>query len=159
MSARILPVLTAILLYGSGLAQAADRLLGGTAAEALRVARESQAHWTLGQLTVRHRRCVVPRVRAEILNAGQVVARLRVDPATGGFLARDACPTGGGDAGDLTALRPAVERALHRLEIGDWTWPTEQGRAWGVPLRYGGRVVGTLKIDVQQGLLARTNGD
>jgi hypothetical protein len=159
MVARILPILTAIFLCGGSLAQASERLLGGTSAEALRIARDRQAHWTLGQLGIRHKWFGPPRVRAELLDDGRVVARLRVDPATGGFLARHERPTGGGDVRDLDALRSAVERALHRLEIGDWTWPTEQGRAWGVPLRYGDRVVGTLKVDVRQGLLARTDED
>ncbi len=159
MVARILPVLTSLFLCGAGLVQASEPLLRGTSADAVRVARESQAHWTLGRLMVRHRRCVAPRVLAEVLDAGLVVARLRLDPATGGFLAKDECPPGGGDVGDLTALRPAVERALHRLEIGDWMWPTEQGQAWGVPLRYGDRVVGTLKVDVRQRLLVRTDDE
>ncbi len=159
MVAHILPILTAVFLCGSSLAQAAESLLGVSSAEALRLARESRAHWTLGQLEVRHRRCRFPRVRAELLDSGRVVARLRVDPATGGILAEDECPTRGGDLENLATLRSTVERALHQLEIGNWTWPAEQGRAWGVPLRYGDRVVGTLKIDVRQGPLARTDDD
>ena len=159
MVALILALVTALFLSGGSLAQAAESLLGVSSAAALRLARESRARWTLGNFEVRHLRCIFPRIRAELLDTGRVVARLRVDPATGDILAEDECPTREGNLDDLAALRPTVERALHRLEIGNWTWPTEQGRAWGVPLRYGDRVVGILKVDVRQGLLTRTDED
>lgn len=87
------------------------------------------------------------------------MAHLRVDPGTGRFLAEDEPPTAGGDVRDLTGLRPAVERALHQLEIGDWAWPMEQEQAWGVSLLFEDRAVGTLKVDVGRGLLPRANDD
>ncbi len=159
MIPRVLPFLTAVFLFGGGLVHAAESRLGVATAEALRAARERQAYWSLGRLMVRHEWLGHSWIQAELLDDGRVVARLRVDPATGGFLAADTPHTGGGDAGDLMALRPAVERSLHHLEIGDWMWPTEHGQAWGVPLRYGAHVVGTLKVDVQRRLLMRSDDD
>jgi hypothetical protein len=159
MGTRILPVLAAILLCGGGVAQAAQSLLGATSAEALHAVRERRAYWGLGRLTIRHKWFGHPWIQAEVLDDGRVVSHLRVDPATGRFLAKDEPATGEGDIRDLTTLRPIVERSLHRLEIGNWMWPTESGQAWGVSLLYEGRVVGTLKVDGRRGLLQQAEDD
>lgn len=87
------------------------------------------------------------------------MAHLRVDPGTGRFLAGEEPPTAGGDVRDLTGLRPAVDCALHQLEIRDWAWSMEQGQAWGVSLLFEDRAVGTLKVDVGRGLLPRADDD
>ncbi len=159
MGSRLLRILAVICLCGSTPVLASDRAPQGTAAEALRIARESQAQWKIGRVTVRQKWLGASRGRAELVFNGRVVARLRVDPATGAFLAEDERPKVPGQPLDSTALRAAVERSLHGLEIADWTWPTEHGRAWGVPLRYGGRVVGSIKVDTQRGPLAREDED
>ena len=85
-----------------------------------------------------------------MLSGGAVVAWLRVNPETGGFLAKDERAQVLGGSLDLDRLRGEVERELGHLAIGGWAWPSEHGHAWGVPLRYQGRVVGRLKVDVQQ---------
>lgn len=100
-----------------------------------------------------------PWVQAELLDDERVVAHLRVDPGTGRFLAGEEPPTAGGDVRDLTGLRPAVDCALHQLEIRDWAWSMEQGQAWGVSLLFEDRAVGTLKVDVGRGLLPRADDD
>lgn len=137
----------------SAAAASASAETHGAPAEALGIARESRAAWSLGRLTVRERRGRPPRVHADLLNDGTVVGRLRIDPGTGGFLARR--ERGGTPAGslDLTGLQAAAGRALAEVEIGGWAWPTRRGRAWGVPLLYRGRVVGSVAVDVRGGRL------
>ena len=127
---------------------------------AIEIARESRAQWRIGALTLRTRESRPIRVRVELLAGGSVVARLRVDPVTGGFLSEDQRPGSTAAPPDLARLRGAVERELAHLEIGGWAWPSEHGRAWAVPLRYHERVVGKLKVDVQRKrLLAREHNN
>ncbi len=155
MAKCLLRILAVVWLCGSTSVLAAERAPLTGPDEALRIARESQGQWSLGRVTVRQKFLGSMRARAELVLSGRVVARLRVDPATGAFLAEDERPKPPGQALDSGALRAALERSLHSLEIGNWTWPTEHGRAWGVPLKYGGRVVGIIKVDPQRGLLGR----
>ncbi len=122
-------------------------------AEALRIARESRAGWSLGRLAVRDRQGRPPRVRADLLHDGTVVGRLRIDPGTGGFLPRREPGEALSGPLDLPGLQAAAGRALAEIEIGGWTWPVGCGRAWGVPLLYRGRVVGTVAVDVRGGRL------
>lgn len=159
MAIRRFLLLTLLTLCVGAPAPASDRRPQGASAEALRAARESVARFSLGRLTVRERGDRPPRVRAELLFDGIVVARLRVNPRTGDFLKEEERPEATGRVLDPSALRAAVERAIRRLEIGEWTWPTEHGRAWGVPLKYGGRVVGTIKVDARRGPLPRESDD
>lgn len=152
-------LLTVLFLCAGSPGSASGGSAQGASAEALRVARESVGRLSLGRLTVKEKGTRPPRVRAKLLFNGMVVARLRVNPQTGDFTGKEERTEGTGQALDLPTLRAAVERALRRLEIGDRTWPTEHGRAWGVPLKYGGRVVGTIKVDAQKGPLPRESDD
>lgn len=159
MKSRLLPVLVLLSAFSSSIALASDRPPRGTSVEALRIARESRTRWSLGRLTVRQKAGRPARVRAELLLSGTVVATLRVDPRTGAFLSEGEHPERGADAPDLPRLRAAVERSLQYLKVGEWTWPTEHGRAWGVPLKFQGRVVGTIKVDVRNGPLPKRDDD
>jgi hypothetical protein len=85
-----------------------------------------------------------------------VVAKLRVDPATGGFLAKDEHAQISSASPELGRLRGDVERELGRVEVGGWAWPSKHAQAWGVPLRYQGRVIGKLEVDVRQRKLLET---
>jgi len=158
MTIRLFPVVTVLSLCG-GLALAADRAPHGTSAQALKVARESLTRCSLGRLAVRQKGDRPERVRAELLFGGTVVARLRVDPRSGVFLAKDERPGATGEMLDAPALRAAAERSLQTLEIGEWAWPAEHGRAWGVPLRSRGRVVGKIAVDVEKGFLPVKDDD
>jgi len=158
MKTRWSVALLLLLIIAAG--AAASEPARSRAAEALEIARASRAGWRLGRLTVETRQDRPPRVRAELMSSGAVVARLRVDPATGGFLAKDERAQAVTTPRDLDRLRSDVERELGRLDVGGWTWPSEHGRAWGVPVRYRERVVGRLKVDVQERrLLAERNHD
>jgi hypothetical protein len=159
MVTRLIQLLTTLILGWGSLAVASDRPPQAASADALRVARESLGRLSLGRLTVRERSHERLRARAEVLLNGAVVARLLVDPRTGAFLAEEERSQISGDALDGPALRVAVERSLRQIEIGEWTWPTERGRAWGVPLKFRGRVVGTLKVDPQRGPLPRESDE
>ena len=159
MLTRLMQLLMVLLLCWGGLAAASDRPAQGASADALRVARESLGRLSLGKLMVRERSHGRIRARAELLFSGAVVARLRVDPRTGAFLVEDERAETPSETLDSASLRAAVDRSLHQLEVGDWIWPTEHGRAWGVPLKYQGRVVGTLKIDPQKGPLPRESDE
>lgn len=159
MATRLSLLLLGLILCWSGLAVASDRQPPAASAEALRLARDSVGRLGLKQLSVRERSHGRVRVRAEILFSGQVVARLRVNPQTGDFLTEEERVEPSGAPLDPPALRAAVERSLRQLEVGDWTWPTEHGRAWGVSLKHRGRVVGTLKVDPKRGLLPRENDE
>jgi len=161
MASRAFPILIVLglcVLGGVAPAVASERRPPGSSAEALRIAREIVGRLTLGKLTVKQRSQEATRVRAELLANGAVVARIRVDVRTGGFLAEDARSSAGPSL-DPTSLRAAMERALRQLAIGDWAWPTEHGRAWGVPLIYQGRTVGRLKVDMRKGVLPRERDD
>lgn len=151
----------AVLLSLSVLAggAAASEPAPGVSAAALEIARATRAEWRLGRLMVERREGRQPRVRAEVMSGGAVVARLRVDPATGGFLAKEQRAQTSSASPELDRLRGAVERELGRVEIGDWAWPSKHAQAWGVPLRYQGRVVGKLKVDVRQRKLLETRSD
>jgi hypothetical protein len=140
------------LLVLAGAAAASEPGPGGSAA-ALDIARATRAEWRLGRLMLERREGRQPRVRAELRSGGVVVARLRVDPATRGFLAKDERAQTSSASPDLGRLRGDVERQLGRIEVGGWAWPSKHARAWGVPLRYQGRVIGKLKVDVRQGRL------
>jgi hypothetical protein len=130
----------------------APALAQGGSAEALRIVREDRAAWRVGALTVDDGHTARARVRVEIVSGGRVIARLRLDPATGAFVARDARRSA--TAPDTaTALRPAAERALARLEVGPWAWPHGDGQAWRVALHYDGRAVGSVTVDVRHGRL------
>ena len=147
------------LLVLAGGAAASEPAPGGSAA-ALDIARATRAEWRLGRLTIERREGRQPRVRAEVMSGGAVVARLRVDPATGGFLAKDKRAQTSSASPELGRLRGDVERELGRVEVGGWAWPSKHGQAWGVPLLYQGRVVGKLKVDVRQRkLLAALSDD
>ncbi len=159
MVTRRLLLLTALILCADTPGSASGGSGRGASAEALQVARESAGRLSLGRLTVKEKGTRPPRVRAELLFNGVVVARLRVNPRTGDFTGKEERTEGSGQALDLPTLRAAVERALRRLEIGEWTWPTEHGRAWGVPLKYGGRAVGTIKVGAQKGPLPKKDDD
>jgi hypothetical protein len=144
-------LLTTLLVLGAGAvpARASEPAASGASSEALRVARASQPGWRLGRLLAREhdgRR----EVRAELLSGATPVAWLRVDPATGRFLPRGERPARGPDAVDPARLRPQVARAIADLELGTWAWPVEHGRAWAVPLRWAGRVVAAIRIDVRR---------
>lgn len=159
MRTRLLTIIAVLWLCGGSLAPASDRPGGGTSAEALRVARESLSQWSLGRLTIRPRQQKPARVRAELLYRGKVVAKLRVDPRTGGFLAKDQRPEWSAETPDLPSLRAAVEEAMRHLEIGTWAWPKEHGRAWGVPLKYQGRVVERIVVSDKSGPLPVEDDD
>jgi hypothetical protein len=144
-------VLTTLMLLGVtvGLAAASERAASGTSSEALRVARASQPGWRLGRLLTREhegRR----HLEAELLSDGTPVAWLRVDPGSGRFLPRGERPVRGQGSLDPARLRPLVAGAIAGLELGTWAWPVEHGRAWAVPLRWEGRVVGAIKVDVRR---------
>jgi hypothetical protein len=143
------------LLVLAGVAAASEPAPGGSAA-ALDIARASRAEWRLGRLTIERREGRPPRVRAEVMSGGAVVARLRVDLATGAFLAKDERAQTSGASPDLGRLRSDVERALGLVEVGGWAWPSKHAQAWGVPLRYQGRVVGKLTVDIRQRKLLAT---
>jgi len=151
--AALLPLLVLV-----GTAAASEPAPGGSAA-ALDIARATRAEWRLGRLTLERREGRQTRVRAEVMSGGVVVAKLRVDPATGGFLAKDERAQISSASPELGRLRGDVERELGRVEVGGWAWPSKHGRAWGVPLRYQGRVVGKLKVDVRQRKLLETRSD
>ncbi|HSB72343.1 MAG TPA: hypothetical protein VLH58_05030 [Candidatus Methylomirabilis sp.] len=159
MATRLTLFLLVLIPCWGGFAVASDRPPQATSAEALKLARDSVGRLDLKRLSVRERGHGHVRVRAEILFNGQVVTRLRVNPETGGFLAEEEHFESSGAPLDPPALRAAVERSLRQLEVGDWTWPTEHGRAWGVTLKHRGRVVGTLKVDPKRGLLPRDNDE
>ena len=142
--------LVALLPLVLASASAASEPAPSGSAAALEIARATRSEWRLGRLMLDQREGRPPRVWAEILSGGAVVARLRVNPETGGFLAKDERVQPPVTSLDLARLRGEVEHELGRLEVGGWAWPSEHGRAWGVPLRYQGRVVGRLKVDVQQ---------
>ena len=146
------------LLVFAGAAAASEPAPGASAA-ALDIARATRADWRLGRLTLEKREGRQPRVRAEVMLGGAVVARLRVDPATGGFLAEDERAQRSIASPDIGRLRGDVERALGRVEVGGWAWPSKHGQAWGVPLRYQGRVVGKLTVDVRQTKLLSTRSE
>jgi hypothetical protein len=146
------------LLVLAGAAAASEPAPGGSAA-ALDIARATRAEWRLGRLMLERREGRQSQVRAEVMSDGAVVARLRVDPATGAFLAKDERAQTSSASPELGRLRDAVERALGRVEVGGWAWPSKHGQAWGVPLRYQGRVVGNLKVDVRQRKLLATRSD
>lgn len=131
-----------------GPATASEPVPSGTSDEALRIAQASQPGWRLGRLVAREhdgRR----HVEAELLSGGTPVAWLRVDPGTGRFLSRGERPVRGQPLPDPAQLRLRVEKALSRIEVGTWAWPADHGRAWAVPLRWEGRVVSAVKIDVR----------
>ncbi|HSB78332.1 MAG TPA: hypothetical protein VLM91_06075 [Candidatus Methylomirabilis sp.] len=159
MVTPLIQLLVVLILGWGNPAVGSDHPSQGTSADALKVARESLGRFSLGSLTVRERSHGRLRARAEILLDGTGVARLLVDPRTGTFLSEEERPQFSGEMLDGPTLRLAVERSLRQLEIGEWTWPTEHGRAWGVPLKYQGRVVGTLKIDRQKGVLPRESDE
>lgn len=146
------------LLVLAGAAAASEPAPGGSAA-ALDIARATRAEWRLGRLILERREGRQPRVRAEVMSGGAVVARLRVDPATGGFLAKDKRAQTSSASPELGRLRGDVERELGRVEVGGWAWPSKHGRAWGVPLRYQGRVIGKLTVDVRQRKLLATRSE
>jgi hypothetical protein len=151
MSATRVTLATLMLLGAAAMpAAASERAASGASSEALRIARASQPGWRLGRLLTREhdgRR----RVEAELLSDGTPVAWLRVDPGTGRFLPRGDRPARGQGSLDPARLRPQVAAAVAGLEPGGWAWPVEHGRAWAVPLRWQGRVVGTIRIDVRGG--------
>ncbi len=146
---RLGGVLLAVLALA---APAAPALAQGGSAEALRIVREDRAAWRVGALTVHDGQSARARVRVEIVSGGRVIARLRLDPATGAFVARDA-PRSAVAPDAATALRPAAERALARLEVGPWAWRDGDGEAWRVALHYDGRAVGSVTVDVRHGRL------
>jgi hypothetical protein len=146
------------LLVLAGGAVASEPAQGGSAA-ALDIARSTRAEWRLGRLMLEKREGRQPRVRAEMMSGGVVVARLRVDPATGGFLAKDERAQPSSASPEIARLRGDVERQLGRVEVGGWAWPSKHAQAWGVPLRYEGRVVGKLKVDVRQRKLLATRSE
>jgi hypothetical protein len=151
MSAATLTLMTLMLLGAAAVpARASERAASGSSSEALRIARASQPGWRLGRLLTREhdgRR----HVAAELLSDGTAIAWLRVDPNTGRFLPRGERPVRGQGSFDPTRLRTQVAAAVAGLEPGGWAWPVEHGRAWAVPLRWEGRVVGTIRIDVRGG--------
>jgi hypothetical protein len=138
---------TALLLGGLALALTlgAPTVGAGDSSQALRVARESQARWTIGSVRARQDHGRV-RVQADLMADGVVIAHLRLDPKTGEFVA-DKAYTNAVDAGTLARLNAAASRALSQVEVGGWAWPAEHGR-WRVALRYKGRPVGTVTVDV-----------
>jgi hypothetical protein len=139
-------------------ARASERAASGSSGEALRLARASQPGWRLGRFLTREhdgRR----HVEAELLSDGTPIAWLRVDPNTGRFLPRGERPARGLGSLDPARLRPQVAAAIAALEPGAWAWPVEHGRAWAVPLRWEGRVVGTIRIDVRGGRLLAAERD
>lgn len=144
-------VLGMLLVIGAagGSAAASEQAAAGASSEALRIAQTSQAGWRLGRLVAREhagRR----HVEAELLSHGTPIARLRVDPGTGRLLQRGERPVPGLPSIDPAQLRPQIERAIGHLELGTWAWPAEHGRAWAVPVRWEGRLVGAIKIDVRR---------
>lgn len=153
-------VLTALLLLGAAAvpAPASERAPSGASSEALRIARASQPGWRLGRLLTREHDGR-PHVEAEVLSDGTPVAWLRVDPGTGRFLSRGERPVRGPGSLDLSRLRPQVASAIADLEAGTWAWPAEHGRAWAVPLRWDGRVVGAIKVDVGRARLLTAEHD
>jgi hypothetical protein len=144
---------TTLLLAGLALSLllGAPAVRAGDSSQALRVARESQARWTIGSVRARHKHGRVD-VRADLMVDGVVVAHLRLDPKTGEFVA-DKAYTSAVDAETLTRLKAGATHALSRVEVGGWAWPAEHGRAWRVPLRYKGRAVGTVTVDVERNRL------
>jgi hypothetical protein len=113
---------------------AAGPTTAGRSAEALEIARASRSRWCIGRVDLDEHDGVTT-IEAEMVIDGLPVARVRIDPgATPGLQPRQ-----------------AVERALPRVEVGTWAWPTDHGRAWAVPLRLDGRVIGTLKVDARAG--------
>lgn len=123
----------------------------GDSGQALRIARESQTRWTIGPPSVREKRGRA-RVQADLIVDGVVIARLRLDPRTGEFV-DDKIYTSGVDAGTLSRVNAAATRALPQIEVGGWAWPAERGRVWRVPLRYKGRAIGTVTVDVDRNRL------
>jgi hypothetical protein len=156
----MLALATQVALAGTAVgARASEPATPGTSSsDALQIARTSQPGWRLGRLMAREhdrRRSV----EAELLSGGTAIAWLRIDPVTGRLLPRGDRAARGAAPIDPERLRPQVEAALGRLEIGTWAWPAEHGRAWAVPLRWEGRVVGAIKIDVRRARLLAAEHD
>jgi hypothetical protein len=147
-------VLACLALPGLGAPPAG----AGESAQALRIARASQARWTIGSVRARATHGRV-RVQADLVADGAVVAHLRLDPDSG-ELVGDKVYTSAVDAQALARLKAAAARALARVEVGGWAWPAEHGRAWRVPFRYRGRPVGTVTVDVERNrLVGKREGD
>ena len=123
----------------------------GDSSEALRIARQSQERWTIGSVTTRDKHGHV-RVRADLMADGVVIAHLHLDPKTGEFVDEKAY-TNAVDAETLPRLKAAAARSVSQVEVGGWAFPAEHGRAWRVPLRYKGRSVGTVTVDVERNRL------
>jgi hypothetical protein len=144
----VLLMFAMLMLAGGALpATASGDTAPGASSEALRIARAGRPGWRLGRLVTRQhdgRR----HLEAELLAGGTPVAWFRVDPGSGRLLARGERPARGAPGLEPARLRSQVEQALRGLELGAWAWPTEHGRAWAIPLRWEGRVVGAIKVDV-----------
>lgn len=149
----------ALLALPAVSAAAPDRPARGPSAEALRIARESRAAWSLGRLAVREQHGRVRRARVDLVHGGAVVGRLRVDPRTGGFLVEHEAGAAPAEPLDPSGLRAGAEQALRDLDVGGWAWPAEHGAAWRVPLLYRGRVVGTVTVDPRKGRLLPDNDE
>jgi hypothetical protein len=127
------------------------------AAQALRIARESQPEWQLGPMRAeRHHGRL--RVRAEIVAGGRAVARLRIDPSTGTLVGKRDRPATA-DVADVGRLRPDVERHVARLVVGPTAWPIKHRGVWRVAVFSGSRLVATVKVDVPAGRLVAHDAD
>ncbi len=125
--------------------------VAGTSSDALRIARDSRARWSIGAVRL-HDKHGRARVQADLLADDVVIARLRLDPKTGALVGEKVYADRLGSE-DIPRLRASASRALSRVEVGSWAWPAERGRLWRVPLRYEGRVIGVLTVDVQRSRL------
>jgi hypothetical protein len=141
----VLSCLVLSLTLGSRAVEAGD------SSQALRIARQNQARWTIGPVTVRDRDGRVS-AQAALMADGIVIAYLRLDPRTGEFVG-DRAYTGAVDPETLARSKVHAARALSQVQVGGWAWPAEHARAWRVPLQYKGRAVGSVTVDVERNRL------
>jgi hypothetical protein len=128
------------------------------AADALRIARDAQPGWRLGAVRAK-RHDGRWEVRAEILAGDEVVARLRVDPATGRLLGKRERAVSAGPS-DGARLRQEVDRQFRDLVVGPSAWPSRHRDVWRVSVFSDGRLVAVVKVDVDaRRVLARDEED